>query len=239
MNFISRLAACALAALFPALAAGEDLTIVSKVTGAGEAGTTTQYITAGKFRVAGAGSDVIMDATAGRYTVIDNKKKEYYEFTADEMRAFFASLEQQMAGPMGAMMEKMMGGKPGAVTVTKGASRTVAGHACDVYTVSMGDNMRQEVCAAPSLEVPTQFYDAYAAGYTMLGPAARRFEKFFSEMKKIKGMPIATTTNFRMMGMNTSNTTEATEIRKGPIAATVFAVPAGYKKKDSPFKQRG
>jgi hypothetical protein len=30
---------------------------------------------------------------------------------------------------------------------------------------------------------------------------------------------------------------EATEVRKGAIAASTFDIPAGYKKKSSPFKR--
>jgi hypothetical protein len=32
-------------------------------------------------------------------------------------------------------------------------------------------------------------------------------------------------------------TSEATEIRKGPIPDSTFEFPAGYKKKDTPFKK--
>jgi hypothetical protein len=39
------------------------------------------------------------------------------------------------------------------------------------------------------------------------------------------------------MGTNMSFVSEATEIRKGAIPATAFAIPAGYQKKDAPFKK--
>jgi hypothetical protein len=38
-----------------------------------------------------------------------------------------------------------------------------------------------------------------------------------------------------MMKMRTSS--EATEIKKGAIPASTFDLPAGYKKKSSPFKR--
>ena len=224
----------------PAWAAAEDLTVVSTLsTGKGAPTTSTQYMSASKVRTSDGENDTIFDVATGNITVINHKKKEYYQFTAEEMRAAMAQFEEQMKGPMGGLMEKMMGGKIGEVTVTKaGATRTVAGTSCDTYVVAMGENMRQEICAASSIAVPVQYYDARKAGYAMMGPAARRFEKFYDEMKKVKGFPIASTTNFKIMGMNTTVTQEATEIRKGAIPASAFEVPAGYKKKDSPFKQK-
>jgi hypothetical protein len=39
------------------------------------------------------------------------------------------------------------------------------------------------------------------------------------------------------MGKNMSVSSEATEVRTGAIPATAFEVPAGYKKKDSPFRK--
>jgi hypothetical protein len=42
-----------------------------------------------------------------------------------------------------------------------------------------------------------------------------------------------------MMGFKQEVRSEAKEIKKGPIAASAFEVPVGYKKQDSPFKKMG
>jgi hypothetical protein len=170
--------------------------------------------------------------------VVNHKKKEYYEFTREEMAAAMQQFEQQMqqAGPM---MEKMMGGPMGEVTVSKtGASRKVAGYECDEYTVAMGDAIRYDVCAAPSLTGPAQYYDALKTPFSSLGPASRRFEKLFDSMKQIKGFPIAMSSSVQIMMVKNQMKTEATEIKKGPIPDSAFAIPAGYTKKDSPFKRK-
>jgi hypothetical protein len=221
------------------MAAAEDLTIVSRVTlGKGAPVTSTQYISSGKVRTSDGERDSIFDASGGRVTVIDHKKKEYFEFTRDEMAAAMRQFEQQMqsAGPL---LEKMMGGKLSEVTVQKtGASRKVAGYDCDEYTVAMGDSVRYDVCAASSLHPPAQYCDALKGPYAVMGPAAQRFEKTFDEMKKIKGFPIAMNSSIKVMMVRTEMKSEATEIKKGPIPAAAFEVPAGYKKKDSPFRQK-
>jgi len=222
-----------------ALAAAEDLTIVSKVatTKGGAPSTSTQYISTGRVRISNPENDTIFDGSTGRMAVVNHNKKEYYEFTRDEMAAAMKQLEAQMqqAGPL---MEKMMGGQLGEVTVKKtGVSRKVAGYDCDEYTVAMGEAVRYDVCAAPALQPPPQYYDALKGPFTAMGPMGRKFEKTFDEMKKIKGFPVAMNTSIKVMMVRNETKSEATEIKKGPIPDSAFAIPAGYKKKDSPFKK--
>jgi hypothetical protein len=232
-----RIAVLTCAAALPALAGAEDLTIVSKTTvNQGGPTTQTQYLGAQKIRTTDGESDTIVDVAGGMYTVINHKKKEYYQFTRDEMMAAMAKFEQQMAGPMGAMMEKMMGGKVGEVNVQKGAARKVAGYDCTAYTVTLGDNMRYELCAAEALSIPPAYYDALKGPYSMMGPMGRRFVKVFEEMKKIKGVPVAFNGNVNVMSIKMNMASEATEVKRGAIPESAFAVPAGYKKRDSPFK---
>ena len=241
MMFRVRTTVLALPLAAAAAAAGaEDLTIVSTVSsGKGAPVTATQYISgSGRVRTSNPEADTIFDAGTGRVAIVNHRKKEYFEFTRDEMAAAMAGFEQQMqqAGPM---MEKMMGGAVGDVSVKKtGTSRKVAGYDCDEYTVSMGEGLRYDICAAPALQPPATYYDALKSPFAVMGPVARRFEKTFDEMKKIKGFPISMTTSIKVMMVNSQMKSEATEIKKGPIPESAFAVPAGYKKKDSPFKKK-
>ena len=239
MSHLSRsIAALACAAALPALAGAEDITVVAKATlNQGAPRKATQYIAADRIRTSDGESDTIVDVAAGRFTVINHRKKEYYEFTRDEMLASMQKFEQQMPGPMGAMMEKMMGGKVGEVTVQKGASRKVAGYDCTSHTFSLGDSIRYEMCATQALQLPPAYYDALKGPYSMMGPMAKRFDKLFDEMKKVKGFPVAMSSTVNLMAFKVQLVSEATEIRKGAIPATAFQLPAGYKKKDTPFKK--
>jgi hypothetical protein len=232
-------AALALSFTMPALAAAaEDLTIVSRVTSAkGGGGTQTQYLAADRIRTSDGDTDTIVDLASGRITLVNNKKKEYSETTMDELKAFMAQLDQAMAG--NPMMEKLMG-KAGAVAVQKGtAGRKIAGYDTDQYILTMGDNMRFEIFAAPALPPPMQYFDARKALYATMGPMGKRFDAMFEEMKKIKGFPLATTIDYKMMMVQQQTLTEATEVKKGPIPASAFEVPAGFKKVASPFAKRG
>jgi hypothetical protein len=42
-----------------------------------------------------------------------------------------------------------------------------------------------------------------------------------------------------MMGRGSDTSKEAVEVKRGPIPADAFAVPAGYKKVDSPMLKMG
>lgn len=241
MNDISRrLAVLAAAAALPAFAGADELTVVSRVTvNQGAPTTSTQYIGAQKIRSSDGQHDTIVDLPAGRFTVIDHKKKEYTEFTREDMTAAMQKLEQQMSGPMAGMFEKMMGGKVGEVTVKKGASRKVAGYDCTSYTYTLGENMKYDVCTTQALQLPDQlyYYDALKGPYSMMGPMGKRFEKLFDEMKKIKGFPVAMSSTVNMMAFKMQIDSEATDVRKGAIPASAFVVPAGYRKKDPPFRK--
>ena len=239
MSHLSRsIAALACAAALPALAGAEDITIVSKATvNKGAPSTSTQYIAADRIRTSDGEHDTIVEVAAGRFTVINHKKKEYYEFTRDEMLASMQKFEQQMSGPAGAMFEKMMGGKVGEATVQKGASRKVAGYDCTSYTFSLGESMQYEMCATQALQLPPQYYDALQGPYSMMGPMAKRFGKIFDEMKKIKGFPVAMSSTVNLMAFKMQLASEAMEVRKGAIPAAAFQLPPGYKKKDTPFKK--
>jgi hypothetical protein len=57
-------------------------------------------------------------------------------------------------------------------------------------------------------------------------------------MQKIDGLPLATSFSVRMMGQEFESTSEATEVKLGPVPADAFDVPAGYKEKKSPYAKK-
>ena len=238
LRFRGPSAALALALVLSPLAAAEDLTIISKVTAprGGAGGTQTQYISSERIRTSDPSHDTILDLKSGTLILIDNKKKQYSEATLDQMRAFMGQLDAAMAG--NPMMEKMLG-KAQEVSVAKGGeTKKIAGYDTQQYVLSMGDTMRFEIWAAPALETPMQYFEARKALYATMGPIGKRFDSMFEEMKKIKGFPLATTMDYKMMMVRQQTLTEATEVRRGPIDPGVFTVPGGYKKVDSPFAKR-
>jgi len=246
-------AACA-AAVLAAPALAEDLTLVFKTTGSGGAGTSTSYYSSEKMRTGDAASETIVEYGPGKIVSIDHKKKEYSEITLAEMEAAMkeaaakmdqanAQMKEQMANMPPAVrekMEKMMGGIAGAVTVTKGGTRQVAGYTCQDYAVAMGESMITKICATTALRFPApnvdyRKYASFAGSASAMAnnPLFKSMGQMVEEMKKIEGLTIAESTSMKVMGKSMDSSKEAVEIKKGPIPASDFDVALiakGYKK---------
>jgi len=243
---LSILAASVLAAAaWPA--AAEDLTIVSNTTAMGQKKTSTAYMAADKFARGDGETGMILDYGSGRIVSLDHKKKQYWESSTAEMRAMAEQAservkqmgEQMKQNPRAAqMMEKLMGGSAAAATVQKGtAMKRIAGYDCNQYTIAVGDSVKMEIWTASALQPPAQLFDARKSLFPPGNPMADRIAKVFDEMKKIQGYPLAETMTFSVMGHGTLTTTEATEVKKGPIPASAFAVPEGFTQVESPYKK--
>jgi len=234
-----------LALLVAALpAAAEDMTFVQKSQKNQDPPQTgTTYVSSDKMRMSTPeGSDMIIDLAAGSLTSIDHKKKQYWVMTAAEMEAqakqaeaAMKQAEEQMKSLPPAMRDKMQammgGGMFGDFKVEKGeGGRTVAGYACQNWLVTMGESMRQESCVTQQIQWPAQAYEGFRRFYGRLpGPMAKGMQHMMDEFQKMQGVPIATKMTLKMMGRTEVTTTELVELKKGPIPADVWAVPAGYK----------
>jgi hypothetical protein len=226
---------------FATSAEAQDLTITFQSS---DGGAATHYYTKDKARFANPQSDTMVDFSTGRIVTIDHKKKEYSAMTIDEMnqmmKAMSAQMEEAMAKvppQMREQMAKMMGGASAQVEVTKGETKTVAGYACQVYTISAG-SMRQETCNTTAITPP---FDP--ANFVKLSritvPMMQGMDKMVEKMQDVKGIALSQRTSVSAMGRKMDTSLEATEVKKGPIAATTFDLPTGYKQVESPLKKMG
>ena len=152
---IRSVAAFALSA-FALSVSAEDVTITFTST---DGATTTHASSKDRIRMNSGKTDTIMEFASGKIVTIDNQKKEYSEMTVEEidaaMKGMSAQMEQAMAQIPPQMREKMAGMMAAAeVTVTKGATRTIAGYPCQTFTLAMGANMTQESCNSTALISP-------------------------------------------------------------------------------------
>jgi hypothetical protein len=141
-----------------------------------------------------------------------------------------------MREQMSKMMGGAMGGAAASINVTKGGTRKVAGYACQEYTISMGETFKNDTCNTTTLQIP---FDPgqFRKLSSFANPAfMKNAAKFAEQMQKVEGIPLAETSTVSVMGRSTTTSKEATEVKKGAIAASVFEPPAGYKKVDSPLK---
>lgn len=243
-------AAAALALSCAAPVVAEDVTILYALTENGQPkGTATHYVSSERMRMSQPDTDIIVEYASGRFVAIDHKKKEYWETTRDEMNAQLQQvtarmeeqqkkMQTQMQNMPPALREKMgnlMGGMAAAVTVTPGTgSKKIAGYDTKPYTVTIGDMMKQELWNA-EIAFPTPAMDARNSMMAMNNPMMKGATRLVEEMKKVKGIPLSETTTVKVMMKTVTSSREATEVKMGPIAASAFALPTGYKKVESPL----
>ncbi|HEX7527508.1 MAG TPA: DUF4412 domain-containing protein [Thermoanaerobaculia bacterium] len=245
---ISALTLTALVLTTGAVAASDDLTVVTKHTLNGKPGSnTTSYMASDHVRMAEEGTETILDLKAGVTTTLDNKKKTYYTTTKQDLEQFKVKLQEKMNDPEMKkgmeMMGKMSEGMAGTMDVKKtGATRTVAGFRCEEWAITMGELSTIKECLTSDLQYPVHAFDAYKAyGESMknmmsgFGPMAKSGAELAEKMKAMKGFPVATSMAMAIMGQKTSIESEVVEVRKGPIPASAWEIPAGYTKIENPM----
>jgi hypothetical protein len=243
-------AAAALAVCVAAPAIADDVTIVYNMTENGQPkGTATQYVSSEKMRMSNPDNDIIVEYASGRFVSIDHKKKEYWETTRDEMAAQLQQMnakmeeqqkkmQEQMANLPPAMREKMgnmMGGIAAQVEVKPGTgSKKIAGYDTKPYTITIGEMMKQELWNA-DIAFPTPAMDARNSLMALNNPMMKGAGQLVEKMKSVKGIPLSETTTVKILMKTVTSTREATSVKTGAIDASAFALPAGYKKVESPL----
>ena len=123
-----------------------------------------------------------------------------------------------------------------------GTSRTIAGYHCDNWTVSIGQFSKSEECVTTAVKLPEQAWEGYKSYYdsmksmmAAMGPMAKGMESMGEQLRKMKGLPLATTSTTDIMGRKSVTTSEVTAINRGPIPASAWAIPSGYTKVENPM----
>jgi hypothetical protein len=174
------------------------------------------------------------------------------------MEQFAAKMQERMNSPeMKKAQEKMknlspderkktdalMGGMADSFDVQKtGTTRKIAGYSCVNWTITFGQLSKTEECLTSELQFPVQAWDMYRgfaesmkSMMTAFGPMAKSATQMQEKFKSMKGYPMATTTTVNIMGHSSTNASEVIEVKRGPIPASAWEIPAGYKKIDNPM----
>jgi hypothetical protein len=214
----------------------EDLTMQSTETSSGMMGrgggtnTSTDYYSRNALRSnTSTGIDTIIQFDSEKIITIDNKKKTYTEMTFEQLSEMLDNAASQLnenSEEMAAAM-KMMGIGDTPISVSKaGPGETIAGFPTDKYIIKGFMNM--EIMASPDLKIPAAYYDVMKMRVPSM--PMMDLKQLFEEMKKIDGIPLKTVMSIKMMNMEMKTTKEVTSIERGAIPASVFNVPADYKK---------
>lgn len=241
-------------------AIAQDLTIVSKVMSDRKpVATTISYLARDHVRMAhGDGKELIVDFRSGEMTTLDARNRTYYVTTRQDMEQFAARMRQQMnSAEVKKAQEQLkslspderkkvdaaMGGVAGAFDVRKaGTTRRIAGYLCEDWTIAFGELSRTDECLTRELQFPVQAWDMYRefaesmkSVMAAFGPMAGSVARMHQKLKNMKGYPLSTTTKINILGNRTTTASEVAEIRRGPIPASVWEVPAGYRKVGNPM----
>jgi len=238
MNSILRTALVAMVSTACLLAADLTITYNSTVKGMGRTveGVQTHYYNANFQKTVDEGTqtDTLVDYGKGVFYTINHKDKKIESMTFDDMVAMAEAMEAKMGqmANMPAIVQNMMGGgAKGDVKVEPLGDDTVAGRTCKKYKLTLG-KMIQELSLDPSLKPPINpaAYAKFAKLKSVMGgPAAAGLKKMTEELSKLQGMALKTQMK-GFMGMDSNMV--ATEVKTTAIAASVFALPAGYKTED-------
>ena len=252
-------AAAALAAA-PAIAA-DGVLIAQKVTNGDKTGTSSTQIEKTRMRTEadqnGRRIVIVFDtANGGVLRMIDDQNKTYTEMTkadvdriASQMSGAMAQLQQQMQNmppEARARMEAMMQGGRGMIGAMGGpppqykkvGTDTVGKWRCDKYEGTKNGEKASETCTV----------DPSALGFTIADfEAAKQLGEFFSKLlppgmdglfrfgsasaNGFAGIPVRTVT-FR--NGQPGATIELTDARHENFPDSLFAVPAGYQKREAP-----
>jgi len=240
----ARLVSLALAALLalvlaPSLALADDeglfIETVNRRSGlSGEAPTedvSHTLVAYGKMKVASTdpnGTDMILDPATGDMTFMNHGAKEFYTINAKGMM-------EGLSKPGMEQMRALMGQTKITVEPTD-ETREINGWNCRKYRVAKTGLMEieQEIWAAEDLNLDL---DRYTDLMRLSGPEglladseAGRAQR--AELEKIKGYPILTRSRMQLMGTTLETETEVRAIRREPMAATLFEVPADYQERE-------
>jgi hypothetical protein len=123
-----------------------------------------------------------------------------------------------------------------------GTSRKVAGFRCDDWTITMGGMTTINECISTDLQYPAHAFETYKEfsesmrGMTAaFGPSAKASADLAQKLKGMKGYPVATAMTMNLMGNKSLMESEVVEVRRGPIPASAWEIPAGYTKIENPM----
>jgi len=212
-----------------------DLTITMMGKGKYNDGPQTHYWSGKYMRINNPGSkrDTLVDYANGINYSIDHGKKVIQKTSWDDLEAAVEGMAKQFKDLPPQVLAMMPGGEGGEVAVEDQGKEVVVGRSCRKWHITMG-KMVIDTSNDASLKPPVHAV-SYARAVRLqhlmgaIGPAANSMKKLGEEMAKIQGVALKTRTVMPMVG---EMTTEATEVKEGAIAESVFALPADYKMED-------
>lgn len=176
--------------------------------------------------------------------MINPEKKTYSEITFDELQQMVEKGKERMAAMKARMkempeeqrkmMEKMTGGMDEPIDVKKSdETKKIAGHECTKLTAFRGGEPFMTMWIAKDVKEFKSLMADWKESSERLSSIGSSFMKGIGDIyKNIEGFPMET--SLSMMGHNLTTTVTSIEVKWMP--PSVFEIPDGYSKVDSPMK---
>jgi len=189
-------------------------------------GIQEQWIGEEKFASLSEDMSSIVDLKKNLMYIISHKEKTYVETTLP--LDLTKLLPPEMAQMAGAMMKMTVQVAPNNQTKKVGPWNC-AGYDVAISMMMMPMKMKVWASADVPLDMKTYMDKIYG---NVLKAQMMLDDNAVKEMMKVKGFWIASETNIEMMGAKMASSTEVLEITKKTPDASVYKVPADYKKTD-------
>jgi len=189
--------------------------------------------------------DMLLDYRDFATYDIDHKKKTIGKTALEDtlravelVTAKAAELEKDSAKAEKAdKAMKRFFGEAAELAVKKVGTEQIAGRNCEKWDIALG-KFSCRASADPSLAPPNpdalekanKLKSGVLLAYPMLG---KTLGKFFDAIYSIKGIQLKSEVVMTFGPMTARMSKEATELEQGPIPASVFELPKGYKEEDA------
>ena len=196
------------------------------------------WITKDKIKSDSEEKSVIMLLSKKIMYVFNHEEKTYFEMPMDFAKAMDKAMDgsdEAKNGEMAKFMQMAQGMMKFEITVTPtNETKTINKWKCKKYNqeVKMGMGpVNSEIWATEELKMDYQLYAQFSTAMMSMQPGFKdSFSKAMKEMEKIKGVPVLTKTNMKMMGMEMKSSQELLEFKEGTAPKGTFDIPKGYKK---------
>lgn len=198
------------------------------------------WITPDKMRSDDDQQSIIVRLDKKMLYIVKHDEKQYMEMPMDFMGKKMEKAmgeeeisEEDMQKYMG-MAKGMMKMK---ITVTPtGEKKKIGNWNCQKYIQKLETMMgptTSEVWATEDLKMDYNLYAQFSSALLGQQPGAQQMMgNMVEELKKIKGVPVLTSTTMNMMGSTMTSSQELLEFKEGNAPAGIFEVPKGYKKEN-------
>jgi len=165
--------------------------------------------------------------------IINHAQKTYMEMPLDFNAAMSQSGKED--GEKKPNFMNMAQGMKFEVTVTPtNETKKINKWNCRKYNQKLSIGMGpvvSEIWASEELKMDYNVYAKFSSAMMTTMPGfSGSMEKAIDEFKKIKGVPVLTTTTMNMMGMEMKSSQELLEFKDETAPKSVFDIPKGYKK---------